>query len=264
MNRIYTDMLGRQVRLPAQPVRIVSLVPSQTELLYDLGLEERVVGITRFCVHPAEWFRDKTRVGGTKKLHMDKIRSLQPDLIIANKEENTAEEVNHLAAEFPVWISDINTVEEALQMINMLGVITGKEAAAAAWISRIRQGFARLATASKIQQKVAYLIWYRPWMVAGRETFIDDMLARAGWENVFGRMSRYPEISLTMLAAAEPDLILLSSEPFPFMEQHAAEIRAVIPNASIVFIDGEMCSWYGSRMTQATDYLYRLCVNPLR
>jgi ABC-type Fe3+-hydroxamate transport system substrate-binding protein len=236
---------------------MVSVVPSQTELLYDLGLEEEVVGITKFCVHPESWFRSKTRIGGTKQLHIDKIRELRPDLIIANKEENTQEQIEELAAEFPVWISDIQTIEQGLEMIAQVGELCDKRDAAQQIIIDIQQGFSQLQKA-RTAKRVAYFIWYRPWMSVGRDTFISDMIERVGWKNVFADRTRYPEISLEELAAAKPEIVLLSSEPFPFKEKHIAEIKAVLPDAEVLLVDGEMFSWYGSRMREAAGYMIHL------
>jgi ABC-type Fe3+-hydroxamate transport system substrate-binding protein len=257
MQRSFTDMMGRAVSIPYPPRRIVSVVPSQTELLYDLGLEEEVVGITKFCVHPESWFRNKTRIGGTKQLHLDKIRELLPDLIIANKEENTQEQIEELAAEFPVWISDIQTIEQGLEMIVQVGELCDKREAAQQIITDIQEGFSQLQKAS-ILRTVAYFIWYKPWMSVGHDTFISDMIERAGWKNVFADKSRYPEISLEELAVAKPEIVLLSSEPFPFKEKHIAEIKAVLPDAEVLLVDGEMFSWYGSRMREAAGYMSHL------
>lgn len=257
MRRSFTDMMGRVVEINYPPKRIVSVVPSQTELLFDLGLEKEVVGITKFCVHPEEWFRNKTRIGGTKQLHLDKIRELQPDLIIANKEENTQEQIEALAAEYPVWISDIQTIEQGLVMIEWVGELTGKTEAAAKIITEIERGFSQLQKAS-LPKSVAYFIWYKPWMSVGGDTFISDVIERMGWKNVFGDRSRYPEISLEELKVANPELVLLSSEPFPFKEKHIGEIKEVLPYAEVRLVDGEMFSWYGSRMRYAGRYLNKL------
>lgn len=254
MRRSFTDMMGRVVEVNYPPKRIVSVVPSQTELLFDLGLEEEVVGITKFCVHPEKWFRNKTRVGGTKQLHLDKIRELQPDLIIANKEENTQEQIEALAAEFPVWISDIQTIEQGLVMIEWIGELSGKAEAAAKIITEIEKGFSQLHKASSAKS-VAYFIWYKPWMSVGGDTFISDMIERIGWKNVFADRTRYPEVVLGELKAANPELVLLSSEPFPFKEQHIAEIKEVLPDVEVRLVDGEMFSWYGSRMRFAGEYM---------
>jgi ABC-type Fe3+-hydroxamate transport system substrate-binding protein len=252
-----TDMTGRQVMLPELPKRIVSLVPSQTELLYDLGLVDEVVGITKFCIHPESWFRSKQRVGGTKTVHRHIIDELQPDLIIANKEENTKEQIEELASVYPVWISDITTVEQGLQMIEQVGIITGRGPVAGEMVREIAGGFASLPVASR-QRRVAYYIWKDPWMCAGGDTFISDVITRIGWLNVCGHLARYPEVSLVQLAALQPDLVLLSSEPFPFKDKHIAEINAAVPGAEVQLVDGEMFSWYGSRMRHAIPYLNAL------
>lgn len=252
--KTFTDMLGRQVAVSYPPQRIVSVVPSQTELLSDLGLEDEVVGITKFCVHPVDWFRNKTRVGGTKKLHIDEIAALKPDLIIANKEENTQEQIEELSKLFPVWISNIQTVEDALEMIRSVGMLVDKEEKANSLALDIATGFEDLYE-DKVAKRVAYFMWRDPWMCAGGDTFINDLIKKAGWVNVFADRLRYPEVTLEEVAALNPDLILLSSEPFPFHEKHVAEIEDAIPHRQAVLVDGEMFSWYGSRMLEAIPYL---------
>lgn len=246
-------MMGNQVELQFPPKRIVSLVPSQTELLYDLGLRDEVVGITKFCVHPNDWFRSKTRIGGTKQLNLNKIRLLKPDLIIANKEENDKQQVEALLADTPVWISDIKTVDDALEMIRRVGEIVDRKAAGEQIADSIGKGFAELPKSTEIK-KVAYLIWYQPWMAAGNDTFIHHMLTSLGWQNVYDTEARYPETDLHKLKDKSPDIVLLSSEPFPFKEKHIAIIREVLPNTEIQLVDGEMFSWYGSRMIKAVSY----------
>jgi len=256
-----TDMMGREISLVQRPLRIVSLVPSQTELLYDLGLNNEIVGITKFCVHPESWFRTKTRVGGTKQVHYDKIAALQPDLILANKEENTQEIVDTLAADYPVWVSDIHNLQDALEMIRQVGSLTGKTAAAEAIAHNIGTGFQQLAAKLHDDEQpvpVAYFIWRNPWMTAGSDTFISNMLSLLNWKNVFDDKRRYPEIAPEELAARKPRKILLSSEPYPFKEKHVEEIKAVLPDAEVLLVDGEMFSWYGSRLLKAPDYFASL------
>jgi ABC-type Fe3+-hydroxamate transport system substrate-binding protein len=253
-SHIFTDMTGRQVALPDIPVRIVSLVPSQTELLWDLGLESSVAGITKFCVHPADWFLNKRRIGGTKTVDPERVRVLQPDLIIANKEENVREQVEELAREFPVWVSDIRTIPQALEMIIQVGALTGKSSEAEQIADQIRTGFRGLRR-DTTPRSVAYLIWRQPWMTVGQDTFIHDMLQTIGWTNVFGDEERYPEITLTQLAGRAPEIVLLSSEPYPFREKHIAELQSSLPGSRILLADGEMFSWYGSRMKHALPYL---------
>lgn len=255
--RCYTDMMGRAVYLPASPKRIISVVPSQTELLYHLGLDERVIGITKFCVHPHEWHQTKKRVGGTKKLQVDTIIALKPDLIIANKEENTQSEIELLAEHFPVWISDVKTLDDALDMIVRVGDLVNKQIEADNLKQTISRGFATLIPQSK-SLSVAYFIWRNPWMTVGQDTFIHDIICRMGWQNVYAKQHRYPETSIEELVSLNPDCILLSSEPYPFKEKHIVELKAHLPNASIHLVDGEMFSWYGSRMKWAVDYLKNL------
>lgn len=254
MTRQFTDMTGRTIEVAYPPKRIVSLVPSQTELLYDLGLANEVVGITKFCIHPTDWFRNKKRIGGTKTVHIDIVKDLQPDLILANKEENNKEQIEELATMFPVWVSNIQTVGEGLQMICEVGNITGRVAQAAELCSNIATGFLSLPTPTR-PLRIAYFIWRNPWMCAGGDTFISDIITRMGWVNVLATTNRYPEIQLEDLPAHNIDLVLLSSEPYPFKDTHIAEIQTILPHAHIKLVDGEMFSWYGSRMKLAVPYL---------
>jgi ABC-type Fe3+-hydroxamate transport system substrate-binding protein len=256
----FTDQTGRTIALDSPPRRIVSLVPSQTELLSDLGLEEEVVGITKFCVHPPEWRRLKTKVGGTKQVKMDVVEKLNPDLIIGNKEENEKDQIEGLSRRYPVWMSDIYTLEDAQEMIGEIGRLTGRENRAQARASEIETLFGKLPgeTALFPELKSAYFIWRDPYMVAGSRTFIHDMMRRAGFANVFGHLLRYPAISLKELEQAEPQIILLSSEPYPFKTKHIEEFRQACPNAVIRLVDGEMFSWYGSRLRLAPAYFRQL------
>jgi ABC-type Fe3+-hydroxamate transport system substrate-binding protein len=255
--RLFTDQTGRTIEVLNNPQRIVSIVPSQTELLADLGLSDEVVGITKFCVHPESWFRSKARIGGTKQLHIDKIRELKPDLIIANKEENQREQVEELGKEFSVWISDIQNVPQALQMIQVVGQLVNKTEKANEIVEQVVQGFNNMQRAAT-PKRVAYFIWYNPWMSVGVDTFIHSMIRTMGWENVLADKTRYPEITLEELKAYNPELVLLSSEPFPFKDKHVAEIKAVLPNAEVQLVDGEMFSWYGSRLLKAVGYVSEL------
>jgi len=252
--QVFTDMMGRKVPITYPPQRIISLVPSQTELLYDLGLDKEIIGITKFCVHPHEWFRNKTRIGGTKNVNIDKVKSLVPDLIIANKEENTQEQIEELAKHFPVWVSDIQTVADALHMIGEIGAITEKVDKAQQIIGDIQSGFDTLKKAGT-PKRTAYFIWRDPWMCAGGDTFINDMIVRIGWVNVLNEKMRYPEIQLEELIPLKPGIILLSSEPYPFKDKHIEEIKAVLPNTNVLLVDGEMFSWYGSRLLHAISYM---------
>ena len=253
------------------PQKIISLVPSQTELLYYFGLDNEVIGITKFCVHPQEWFRAKTRVGGTKSLNIDLIKKLQPDLVIANKEENVKEQIEELANEFNVWVSDVNNLEDALLMIKDVGELTHKTTEAKTLITQIKRNFSQLLHKESFGQttnyskrspldklQTTYLIWQKPYMTIGGNTFINDMMKYCGLQNFFENRMRYPEITLNELRDSDCRLILLSSEPYPFKKKHIDKLKDILPDKKIILVDGEMFSWYGSRMLLAPDYFNNL------
>ncbi|MGV3638431.1 MAG: helical backbone metal receptor [Flavobacteriales bacterium] len=251
---VVIDQMGRSVNVPHHPERIISLVPSQTELLHDLGLGERVVGITKFCIHPEDWFRTKARVGGTKQVDLAKVHALKPDLIIGNKEENAQADIETLAAAFPVWMSDVRDLDGALDMIRQVGQLTDTASQAEDIASRIATGSTQLVPLVP-PLSAAYLIWRDPYIAVGPDTFINDMLRRCGLVNVFGSgEARYPELNAMDLAQADPDVILLSSEPYPFQEKHITEVNMICPGAPVRLVDGECFSWYGSHLLRAPAY----------
>ena len=253
---VFKDQLGRDVIIHNIPQRIISLVPSQTELLFELGVGERVIGITKFCIHPEEWFRSKQRVGGTKNFKVDLIRSLSPDLIIANKEENELSLLAPLMNEFPVWVSDISTIKDACEMIAVVGAMVDSKEQSQQLISSINDAFDALKNfiADSPLQTAAYFIWQEPWMSIGADTFIHDMLQRCGLDSVFKEQLRYPVCTLEELQQLHPDLILLSSEPFPFKEIHQQKLQQQFPSSKVVLVDGEYFSWYGSRLKSSPAY----------
>ncbi|MFL2570336.1 MAG: helical backbone metal receptor [Parvicellaceae bacterium] len=253
----FTDQLGRTVKLNDFPKRIVSLVPSQTELLFDLGLEDKVVGITKFCIHPASWFKNKQRVGGTKNINLKAIEKLKPDLIIANKEENTQSEIENLMNLYPVWVSDIGNLEDALRMIVDVGELTNTKKRAIEIAKNIKADFSSFK--SVINKSAAYIIWNNPIMTINKTRFINDMLKRNGLINVFAEKAKeYPEISKDELIRANPEIILLSSEPFPFKEKHLQVFNEICPSAKVILVDGEFFSWYGSRLQKSVSYFSTL------
>jgi ABC-type Fe3+-hydroxamate transport system substrate-binding protein len=255
--RIFVDQMGRSVEVPFPPKRIISLVPSQTELLHYMGLENEVVGITKFCIYPTEWFKTKIRVGGTKQLKINEILALNPDLVIGNKEENTKEDIEELEKNgISVWMSDINSFDEALEMIHQVGVICGKESQADDLLRQIRIGFEEISQVGK-GRSVLYFIWDEPTFVVGKNTFIDSVLTKVGFINNCD-LNRYPE--LTELKNPNPDFVFLSSEPFPFAEQHIERFQQLFPEAKVQLVDGEMCSWYGSRMLESVRYFGKLMI----
>jgi ABC-type Fe3+-hydroxamate transport system substrate-binding protein len=256
---VYTDQMGRKIALDHTPKRIISLVPSQTELLHTLGLGKEVIGITKFCVHPHQWFLHKIKIGGTKQLDIDKIRNLQPDLIIANKEENEREQIEELASHFPVWISSVSNLKEALSMISSIGDILDKKKESQELVKAIQINFASFTPlTSNVKPKTCYLIWREPYMTVGGDTFINDMLKRAGLQNMFADKTRYPEITINQLSSVNCQLLLLSSEPYPFKEKHIVELQIKLPGTKIILADGELFSWYGSHLLKAPAYFQKL------
>jgi ABC-type Fe3+-hydroxamate transport system substrate-binding protein len=251
-----TDQLGRKLELPFPAQRIISLVPSQTELLVDLGLEEKIVGVTKFCVHPKRLLESKKIVGGTKQLKLHEIARLQPDLILANKEENREEDVMALSREFPVWISDVDTVASGVAMIRSVGVMTDKEKRANRMADRIESAFSALDF--KERPKAIYLIWERPMMAVGGQTFISDCMEKAGFRNALVDLTRYPEIEKADIQRLAPDFLFLSTEPYPFKRRHVEAFQQQFKHSKVVLVDGEMFSWYGSRMLKAATYFKNL------
>ncbi len=254
---VFKDQTGRKIPLNKTPGRIISLVPSQTELLYDLGLHNEVIGITKFCVRPEEWFRTKSRVGGTKQLNIEKIWRLQPELIIANKEENVKEQIEELEKHFPVWISDVRNLQDAFEMINRIGELVTKKETAETLIEQIKTNFSQLQISNRKPQ-TCYLIWQNPYMSVGGDTFINSMMEAAGFENIFKEQHRYPEIRIEELRILNTELLLLSSEPFPFKQKHVEELQPQLPHTKIILADGQMFSWYGSRLLKAPGYFKEL------
>lgn len=257
----FRDQLNRQIELQESPKRIISLVPSQTELLVDLGLRSRIVGVTKFCVHPKDLRKEKKVVGGTKQVHLEKITALKPDIILCNKEENTKEMVAELEKIAPVHISDIKTIDDSLQLILQYGQIFGvseKASEIARKIEFLRSEFQQ-EMSNVPQRRVAYFIWKDPWMVAGNDTFIDHLLQLNKFQNVFSEEgSRYPEINFKDLERKRVDWVLLSTEPYPFRDKHIQELRNKVSPARVRIVDGEYFSWYGSRLTAAFTYFRKL------
>ncbi|MDW5287635.1 helical backbone metal receptor [Formosa sp. PL04] len=256
---VFKDQLQRVFLTNGVPKRIVSLVPSQTELLCDLGLENTIVGITKFCVHPNHLLSEKTIVGGTKQVHYDKIIALQPDIILCNKEENAKGMIPDLEKITPVHISDIYTIEDSLELIAMYAELFNTAEKAKIIIEGIKKSKSEFEDfiAIKPIKTVAYFIWKSPWMVAGNDTFINHLLLQNGLDNLYSNIERYPEIDINNIKI-KPDLVFLSSEPYPFKKDHIEEFKTYFPESKIILVDGEMFSWYGSRLLKAFDYFKAL------
>jgi ABC-type Fe3+-hydroxamate transport system substrate-binding protein len=238
-----------------KPQRIVSLVPSLTELLHSFNLEEAVVGITKFCIHPDSWFRQKSRIGGTKNPDLERINALEPDLIIVNQEENNMPDVRFLAKSNTVWLTNVHDYTSALSTIRSLGLCTNREREAEEIVASIEYAWKQLKIPFTKPKRVLYLIWRNPYMSIGKDTFIYSILEKAGFQHVLGNKKRYPEITLEEIVEAEPDYVFLSSEPYPFRTVHIDELRQQLPNTAIHLVDGEAFSWYGSRMMHIPAYL---------
>ncbi len=253
---LVTDQMGYAVNIPPLPQRIISLVPSQTELLFDLGLGERIVGVTKFCIHPREKVKNIPVIGGTKNFNFATIAALQPDLIIGNKEENYQEGIIKLKEIYPVWMSDIINLEQALAMIQQIGNLTGTATKAQVLIQKITASFQNIPAALNIP--TAYFIWRAPYLSVGHNTFIHQMLHTCGLGNVFIDLERYPEIPVPLLQTTRPKLIMLSSEPYPFRQKHIQEFQQLCPEALVKLVDGELFSWYGSRLQYSAVYFTQL------
>lgn len=237
-------------------LKIISLVPSQTELLVDLGLENAIVGITKFCVHPKNLRKKTTIVGGTKNININKIKALHPTIILCNKEENTKIIVKECLKIAKTHVTDVHTLQDNLDFIKEYGMMFSCENKAAQIINKIEKNKKdfELFTKQKPTLKVAYFIWKSPWMVAANNTFINNLLKLNKFENVFQSVERYPEIDTEKLLEKNLDLVFLSSEPYPFQEKHIALLQKKLPKTNILLVDGECFSWYGSRLIIAFSY----------
>ncbi|MDO9261476.1 MAG: helical backbone metal receptor [Flavobacteriaceae bacterium] len=259
--QIYTDQLQREIGIQSKPQRIISLVPSLTELLFDLGLEKQIVGITQFCVHPYHLKSTKTIVGGTKKVDVEIIKQLNPDFILCAKEENTPEMVDELEKIAPVFVADINSINDSLGLIELLGKILYCQTATENLLQKIDFQLQIFKNFTKYlpKKKVAYFIWGNPWMVAGGNCYINDLLKLNNFINVYEDKGRYPEIIIEHIRKdGNPKIVFLPTEPCPFNDEHAFEIGRHSNHAKTVFVDGQMFSWYGSRLLKAIPYFKKM------
>lgn len=251
-----TDHLGRELTLENYPPRrVVSLCPSQTETLFELGLGSSVVGRSNWCIHPALEVKTVASVGGTKKVNMRRVRELAPDFFLAEKEENTREMVEELSKIAPVYVTDVRSVGDGLRMIRDLGLLFDCQPRADTLAMKAEMAFNAIIP-NQTNLKVVYLIWRDPYMLAGADTFIQDVLHRMGLNNLGLQLSgRYPAVTTDQLVAFAPEIVMLSSEPYDFQQQHIAELTTFLPNTTFHLVDGEAFSWYGARMIHAAAYL---------
>jgi ABC-type Fe3+-hydroxamate transport system substrate-binding protein len=256
-NHTITDALGRTVSYAQTPKTVVSLVPSLTELLFDLNIE--VIGRTRFCKYPEEKIKNVNIIGGTKDIDLEKIINLNPDLVLANKEENDKKQVLELANDCPVFVSDIKTYEDALDFILELGIIFDRKKESETIVKDIILSFSKLQNETITRKKAIYLIWQQPYMTINKHTFIHSMLELIGFENVFAdKEKEYPALTEAEIAESGADIVLLSTEPYHFKEKHIAVLKQLLPKAVFKIIDSELITWYGSRMLKSGNYLHSL------
>ncbi len=252
------DALGKTIKIDTSKLSIVCLVPSLTEFLFDIGLEDVIVGVTKFCVHPAAAKRNCTIIGGTKNVHIQKIRDIQPTLVIASKEENVQEQINELQAFTTVMVTNISTIENAITTLHKIGQVVNKEENTAFITNQIVLSFNTILQYNNYS--VLYFIWQNPYMVAGTDTFINSMLQKAGFTNCI-TTNRYPTLTDKEIVHLNPQIIMLSSEPYPFKETHINAFKTLLPTAKIIIVDGEIFSWYGSRMLHSAKYISTLHQN---
>ena len=254
------DASGVAMELARPPRRIVSLVPSTTELLCALGLEDALVAVTVYCVEPRDVVRGKVRIGGEKNPDLEKIRALDPDLVVANIEENRREDIDRLRGwSIPVWVAYPRTVAEGIGFIGELGELTGAEPRARALLRELASLHDRVQSANARRPPVAvfYPIWRGPYMTINGDTYIHDMLRVCGGRNIFaGRPERYPTVTLDEVAALRPEVILLPDEPFRFRQAHVADFAdypdvPAVRDGRIHLVDGKPFSWHGPRIAEA-------------
>ncbi len=254
--QLSSDSLGRLIPVPTNPQRIVSLCPSQTETLWALGAAHRLVGRTRYCIQPQGVIEFVAVVGGTKKVDFQAVAQLKPDLIIAEKEENTLQDVEGLSKIAPVYVTKNESFEESLETISRLGALIQAEAAAHALTTAITSAWAQVRPVEQ-PLKVLYLIWPKPLMTVGRTTFIGAILERLGLENLGAQLTgRYPILENPQ--ALRPDVVLLSTEPYPFKPVHIPSFQQIWPTAHVKVVRGDYFAWYGARQLEAAPYFASL------
>ncbi|CAM3178299.1 helical backbone metal receptor [Filibacter tadaridae] len=252
MKREVVDHLGRTVTYEYPPKRIISLCPGITETLFVLQLENEIVGRTRFCIFPKDKVKNVPAVAGTKDIKLEAIHEVKPDLIIVEKEENTKEIVETLEQYYPVFVAEVQTVDEAYRMIRDMGQLTDREKQAVSLVESIQDRFESFPSVNG--KRAAYVIWKKPYMVVGKDTYIQSILERMGFVNPFAQFEgRYPVVTAEDFQQAKLDYVLLASEPYPYKEKHKAEFQAIMPDTLPMLIDGEMF-WYGAKMVEAVDY----------
>lgn len=252
----FTDHLGRTIQFDYPPKRIVSLVPAITETMYYLGLENEIVGRTRFCIYPKDKVLLAKNIGGTKDINIDRIHKVKPDLIIAEKEENTKEIVETLERYYPVFVFEVQNTLDVFRMIEDLGLLTDTKIKANKLTKQIQIVLQNLPHVHN--KRAAYVIWKNPYMVVGRDTYIQSLLDKMGFIIPFTLYEgRYPTVFEQDFLKENLDYVLLATEPYPFREKHLKEWLELLPNVTPLLVDGEMF-WYGAKMLQSGKYFNNL------
>jgi len=263
----YVDALNRSIALEQPPKRIVSLVPSITEALFTFGLRDEIAGVTEFCSEPRSYVASKPKVGGTKTLDVRLVLALEPDLVIANAEENRQEDIRQLlAAGQRVFVTFPRTVPGAISMLRQLSQMTGTSEAAEPYLEDAEQALAEVkaANAQRPRLRVFCPIWRRPWMTVGSNTYMHDFIASCGGFNIFSeRHERYPKAELDEVARRAPQVIMLPDEPYPFTEKHMPEIMEyqyvpAVRENRIYLLEGKHLCWYGPRMAGSLRHVQKL------
>jgi ABC-type Fe3+-hydroxamate transport system substrate-binding protein len=264
---IFTDAIQRPIEVAQPPRRVISLVPSITEALFAFGLGDAVVGVTQFCVEPRSGVATKEKVGGTKTLNLAKVRDLEPELIIANAEENRQEDVRQLiAGGMKVFVTFPRTVAEAIEMMRQIAAMTGSTDVAAPIIQESEEALAEARAANEKRRRLRVFapIWRSPWMTVGPGTYTHDVVSLCGGLNIFAhRHERYPRTELSEIARRDPQVILLPDEPYRFAPKHLPELTqydyiSAVRDQRIYLLEGKHLCWYGPRMAGSLRFIQRL------
>lgn len=257
-----TDARNKKIVFSEPPKRVVSLIPSITEALFDLGAGEAIAGVSNYCIHPAEGVKNKIKVGGQKNPDMGKIKAIHPDLIILNMEENKPEHIKFLSQHYTTWVTYPRLFRDAENLLMQLGKVFDAESRASVYADKIRISSKQLSSIRRRKIKTMYLIWRNPWMSINRDTFIHNVLELHHMENVYAkRDKRYFEVTAQDIEDADPDIIILPDEPYHFREKHKSEFShlsvSAVKNSRIFLADGTYFCWYGTRTARASQYIHK-------
>jgi ABC-type Fe3+-hydroxamate transport system substrate-binding protein len=250
------DIAGNEIQLKEPPERIVSLVPSLTETIIDLGCVNQLAGCTGFCLE-IEGTAEAREIGGVRDPDIELIRSLNPDLVLAGREENQKKDIEMIKGFSRVYVCEPRTVGDAIGIINDIGVLLHETETASAWARKIHEYRVKL---NELRQdttpvRFGYLVWWDPMMVAAGDTYISSLLEEGPFLNAFGDMKRYPQVEESELINRDMDIIFISSEPYGFDDNLIGDIRKLTGDIPVERIDGRMCGWYGTGTCKGLKYI---------